>query len=98
MYVKDMVLILIRTVKSYQINRRILYWYDGIHLTDIGTSKLLKIYDNVVPVIKRNTNNQDKCYNCGERGHNAERCRHKQKISCYICGYYGHKAKHCRFH
>ena len=38
-----------------------------------------------------------RCWNCGERGHLQDTCRHSQPISCATCGMKGHKSKHCAF-
>ena len=36
------------------------------------------------------------CYNCGEKNHTTERCRHGRPIVCTNCQRTGHKAKYCR--
>ena len=43
-----------------------------------------------------NRNQQPRCFNCGERSHNINTCRHKSPIQCYACQDYGHKQKYCR--
>jgi ribA/ribD-fused uncharacterized protein len=43
-----------------------------------------------------NRNQQPLCFNCGERSHNVNTCRHKSPIQCYSCQDYGHKQKYCR--
>ena len=39
---------------------------------------------------------QPRCFNCGERSHNLNTCRHRSPIQCYSCQEYGHKQKFCR--
>ena len=39
---------------------------------------------------------QPRCFNCGERSHNMNTCRHRSPIQCYSCHDYGHKQKFCR--
>ena len=47
-------------------------------------------------VRKTSPNSRDvRCYNCGERGHIRDICRHARKLQCYSCQGYGHKAKFC---
>ena len=48
-----------------------LYNDDGIHLSDRGTAKLLKLYDTFVPIlVPRKDNCEEKCcFFCGEHGH-----------------------------
>lgn len=79
-------------------NRQKLFWYDGIHLTDFGTAKLLKIYNSYIPILKQKQNNSrsNKCFNCGEGGHSTRNCNFGHKIECYKCGYLGHKLKNCK--
>ena len=79
------------------------YWKDNIHLSDAGTTTLLKGYDAFVPILLKGYDafvpkprvQTESCYFCGENGHNTKTCRHGQKIRCYGCGSWGHKAKHC---
>ncbi|VDI23672.1 Hypothetical predicted protein [Mytilus galloprovincialis] len=88
----------IKTEKEFGVNRRKLFWYDGIHLTDFGTAKLLKIYNSYIPILKQKQNNsrRNKCFNCGEGGHSTRNCNFGHKIECYKCGYLGHKLKNCK--
>jgi len=80
-----------------------LIWRDGIHLTNKGTATLVKLYNNVIPIIKENVQHNDRghtpqnttCFNCGENGHNTRSCRHGMKVQCWCCGGYGHKARMC---
>ena len=39
---------------------------------------------------------QPRCFNCGERSHNINTCRHRSPLQCYLCKSYGHKQKYCR--
>ena len=46
---------------------------------------------------QRNIQNQERgCYNCGERNHVTNNCRHGQPVVCTSCNRRGHKAKFCR--
>ena len=72
------------------------YEWDHIHLSFKGTSKLLKIYNSYMPILKKH-GDTTLCYNCGERGHNARKCRHGGQIECYHCGHLGHKYKFCEY-
>jgi ribA/ribD-fused uncharacterized protein len=40
---------------------------------------------------------QSRCYNCGERSHNVNTCRHSYPLQCYSCKGYGHKQKFCLY-
>ena len=44
----------------------------------------------------RNYNQERGCYNCGERNHVSNNCRHGQPVVCTSCNGRGHKAKFCR--
>ena len=44
----------------------------------------------------RHTNSGRGCYNCGEKNHTTERCRHGRPVVCTNCQREGHKAKFCR--
>lgn len=43
-----------------------------------------------------NRNQQPRCFNCGERSHNVNTCRHKSPVQCYSCQNFGHKQKFCQ--
>jgi ribA/ribD-fused uncharacterized protein len=38
---------------------------------------------------------QQRCFNCGEKSHNVRTCRHSGPIECYSCHRHGHKQKNC---
>ena len=38
---------------------------------------------------------QQNCFNCGEKSHTAESCRHPKPLICYLCSGEGHKRKFC---
>ena len=84
---------------SGQPNRQ-LYWKDDIHLSDRGTSVLLKAYDEHVKVIKEKTlgngPSENKCFTCGETGHTSISCMY-DIIQCWCCGKLGHKERDCYF-
>ena len=82
----------------YNENSR-LYNDDGIHLSDRGTAKLLKLYDTFVPIlVPRKDNCEEKCcFFCGEHGHISKNCRHGGKVECWNCWRTGHKAKYCPY-
>ena len=76
-----------------------LYNGDGIHLSDRGTAKLVKLYDSFVPIlVPRKDNCEEKCcFFCGEHGHISKNCRHGGKVECWNCWRTGHKAKYCPY-
>ena len=71
------------------------YYRDNIHLSEAGTTTLLKGYNEFVPILNHRAQ-KESCFYCGENGHNTKKCRHGEKIKCFHCGLRGHKAKHCR--
>jgi hypothetical protein len=46
------------------------------------------------PGVQNNTGRG--CYNCAEKNHTTEQCRHGRRITCSNCHKDGHKAKFCR--
>ena len=43
----------------------------------------------------RRSDQQPRCYNCGEKSHTVRTCRHTSPIRCYCCHGFGHKQKFC---
>ena len=44
------------------------------------------------------TQQQPRCYNCGETGHGMKQCWKRELVSCWSCGQGGHKSKHCEYY
>ena len=42
-----------------------------------------------------NREEQQNCFNCGEKSHTVEACRHPYPLQCYSCTGEGHKQKFC---
>ena len=42
-----------------------------------------------------NPQEQQNCFNCGERSHTIANCRHSYPLECYSCSGIGHKQKFC---
>ena len=40
---------------------------------------------------------QQHCFNCGEKSHNVQSCHHPTPLQCYSCSGKGHKRKFCPF-
>ena len=87
---------LIPTTRSIPRISALHYWIDDLHLSDYGTSLLLKEYNKFVSVVKTKEV-KSACFNCGENGHNTKRCHHGGKLQCYDCQEFGHKAKFCPY-
>ena len=49
------------------------------------------------PSTKSGTNNQSRCWNCGESGHVINSCKHSSRLRCFTCNKFGHKSKFCVF-
>ena len=45
--------------------------------------------------IPRSPSQQLRCFNCGERSHTIDTCRHRHPLQCYNCHGNGHKKKYC---
>lgn len=77
---------------------------DGIHLTNYGTTQLLKNIHCFTSILKygdrssfNSTVHRDSsCFYCGEPGHVTKVCRHGSPVKCWVCGLTGHKSKMCQ--
>lgn len=38
---------------------------------------------------------EERCFNCGERGHHTDQCWYTERLLCTQCNTYGHKEKYC---
>lgn len=79
-----------------------MYNNDCIHLSHRGTAALLRSINKSINIIPQKSEQrwtksqqQAKCFNCGEPGHISSKCRHQNGVSCWSCGNAGHKSKYC---
>ena len=48
-----------------------------------------------IPRTRQSPQQQIDCYNCGEKSHTVDSCRHPYPLRCYSCSGEGHKRKSC---
>ena len=70
----------------------------GIQNVRGGSFSQMNLSDDILTIINRIIcSSEDRCFNCGKKGHFANSCKqHKKRIICYSCGKEGHYSSSCK--